>query len=55
MIGDSAVLIDPDDITNKGTVFRETEGLWELLTRKNVNTQLVGEEDLKYIKNIDID
>jgi len=28
-------------------VFRGTEGLWELLTRKNVNTQIIGKEDLK--------
>jgi len=48
MIGDSPVFIDPDDnITIKGRVFRGTEGLWELLTRKNVNTQLVGKEGLK--------
>jgi len=48
MIGNSPVFIDPDDnITIKGTVFRGTEGLCELLTRKNVNTQLIGEEDLK--------
>ena len=40
--------IDPDDsVTNKGRVFRGTEGLWELLTRKNVNTQLVRKDDLK--------
>jgi len=40
MICDSPVFLDPDDnITIKGTVFRGTERLWELLTRKNVNTQ----------------
>jgi len=48
MIGDSPVFIDTDDnITIKGTVFRGTEGLGELLTRKNVNTQLIGKENLK--------
>ena len=42
------MFIDPDEnITIKGTVFRGTEGLWELLTRKNVNTQLIGKEGLK--------
>jgi len=47
MIGDSPGFIDPDaNLTIKGTVFRGSEGLWELLTRKNVNTQLVGKEDI---------
>jgi len=55
MIGDSPVFINPDDnVTIKGTVFRGTEGLWELLTPKNVNTQLIDKEDLK-AKYIDID
>ena len=50
---DSTVFIDPDDnFTINGTVFRGTEGLWELLTRKNVNTQLFGKEDLKSYKKI---
>ena len=48
MIGDSPVFIDPDDnITIKGTAFRGTRGLWDLLTRKNENTQLIGKDDLK--------
>jgi len=51
MIGDSPVFIDPNDnITIKGTVFRGTEELWEPLTRKNVNTQLIGKEDLETFK-----
>jgi len=33
-------------------VFRGTEALWELLSRKNVNTQLIGKEDLKTLKKI---
>jgi len=51
MSGDSPVFIDPDDnnITIKGTVFRETEGMWELLTRKNVNSQLIDKGGLKDI------
>jgi len=53
MIGDSPVFLDPDDnVTIKGTVFRGTEGLWVLLTRKNVNTQLIGKEDLMTYKKI---
>jgi len=48
MTGDSPVFIDPDEnITIKGTVFRETERLWELLTRKNVTKHLIGKDDLK--------
>ena len=48
MIAASPGFIDRDDnITIKGTVFRGTEGLWEILTRKNVNMQLIGKEKLK--------
>jgi len=48
MNGDSPVFMDPDDnIALKGTAFRGTEGIWELPTRNNVNTQLIGKEDLK--------
>ena len=37
-IGDSTVLVDPDsDITIKRREFKGTTGLWELLTRKNVD------------------
>jgi len=53
MFGDSSVFIDPEaNLTIKRTVFRGTERLWELLTCKNVNTQLVGKEDLKIYKKI---
>ena len=53
MIGDSTVFIDPDvNLTKKGTAFSGTELLWELLTRKDVNSQLVGKEDLKTYKKI---
>jgi hypothetical protein len=41
-IGDSPVLVDQDgDITVKENEFRGSEGLWELLTRKNVNKEHV--------------
>ena len=37
MIGDSQRTVDEDsDITIKGKDFRGTQGLWELLTRRNV-------------------
>jgi len=53
MTGDYPVFIDPDaNLTIKGTAFRSTVGLWELLTRKNMNTQLIGKEDLKTYKKI---
>jgi len=53
MICDSPVFIDRDDnLIIKGTVFRGTEGLWEQLTRKKMNTQLIGKEDLEDIKKI---
>jgi len=55
MIGDSPVFIDTNDnVTIKGTAFSGTEELWELLMRKNVNTHLIGKEDLK-TKNFVID
>ena len=50
-IGDSPVFIDPDDnFTIKRTAFRGTDGLWELLTRKNVNTEVIKKNDLKTYK-----
>jgi len=53
MIGDSPVSIDTDaNLKIKGTVFRGTDDLWELLTRKNVNMQLVGKEELKSYNKI---
>jgi len=52
MIGDSPMFIDRDDIfTNKFTAFRGTEGLWDLLTRKNVNTEVINKADFKTYKN----
>jgi len=55
MIGDSPVFRDTDDnVTIKGTVFRGTEELWELLTRKNVIYATYQQGGLKDIKNIDI-
>jgi len=46
-LGDSPVFINTDNFTIKGTVFRGTEGLWELLTRRNVNRQIIGKDDIK--------
>ena len=48
MIGDSLLVIDSrDNITIKGTVFKGTEGLWELLTRKNVNMEVINKNNRK--------
>jgi len=53
MIGDSAILVDTDsDITIKGQEFRGTKGLWDLLTRKNVNRKHITTDDLKKYKKI---
>jgi len=53
MIGDSPVLVDQDgDITIKENEFRGSEGLWELLTRKNVNKGHVTSDDLRSYKKI---
>jgi len=51
MIGDFAILVDTDsDFTIKGQVFRGTKGLWELLTRKNVNRKFITTDVLKKYK-----
>jgi len=53
MIGDSPLVIDTDDnIAIKGRLFRGTERIWELLTRKYVNTEVINKDDLKTYKNI---
>jgi len=53
MIGDSDVLVDTDsDITIKEQEFSGTKGLWELLTRKNVNRIISRHDDLKKYKKI---
>jgi len=56
MIGGSPLFIYPNDnVTIKGNAFRGTEWFWELLTRKNVNTEVVNKTDLKIYKNADND
>jgi len=52
-IGDTTVLVDPDsDITIKGREFKATTGLWELLTRKNVDRKTITTDDLRKYKKI---
>jgi len=53
MIGDSQVVVDTSgDIKIKDQVYKGSKGLWELLTRKNVNTQIINKDDLKSYKKI---
>jgi len=53
MIGDSPIVVDTDlDFTIKERVFKESKGLWELLTRKNVKTDFITKDDLKMYKKI---
>jgi len=53
LIGDSPILVDTEsDITIKDRVFKGWKGLWELLTRKKVNTEDVTKDDLKSYKRI---
>ena len=48
MIGDSSIGVDTDGaITIKDRMFKGSKGLWELLTRKNVNTEFITKDDLK--------
>jgi hypothetical protein len=43
---------DASDIYVKNRLFRGTEGVWELLTRKNPNLETVAEDDYKNYKGI---
>ena len=53
MTGDSPVLFDTSgDITIKDRVFKGSKGLWELLTHKNVNMEVITKDDLKSYKKI---
>ena len=53
MIGSAAVFADEKgDITIGGTSFRGTRVLWELLTRKNVNSYVITNSDIKAYKQI---
>jgi len=53
MIGDSPIVVDTDgDITLKERVFKGSKGLWELLNRKKVNTELITKDNLKTYKKI---
>ena len=53
MIGDSPIVVDTvGDITIKERVFKGSKGLWELLTRKKVNTEFITKDDLKSYKKI---
>ena len=50
MIGSAAVIAgEKVDITIGGTRLGGTRGLWELLTRKNVNSDVITNSDLKHI------
>ena len=53
MIGDSPIVDDTGGyITIKDRVFKGSKGLWELLTRKKVNTDNITKEDMKSYKKI---
>ena len=53
MIGDSPIVVHTvGDITIKDRVFKGSKGLWELLTRKKVNTEFITKDDLKSYKKI---
>jgi hypothetical protein len=53
MVGNSVFSVDESSgITVEGKQFRGTNGLWELLTRKNVNRSMFPPSDLKRNKHI---
>ena len=53
MVGDSPIMVDTEgDITIKERVFKGSKGLWELLTRKKVNTEFTTKDVLKTFNKI---
>ena len=51
MIGNSTISIDDtSNFTIKGKRLKGTQVLWELLTRRNVNTGVITEDELKKYK-----
>jgi len=46
MIGNTTIAVDTGDISIKEKVFYGSKGLWEMLTRKNVNTEFVTKDGL---------
>ena len=52
-MGNSDVTVETNgDLYIRDKHFKGTRGLWELLTRKRVDTKLVSEDDLKKYKSI---
>jgi len=53
MNSDNPMFIDPDDIiTIKRVAFRGTQWLWEVSTRRILNTEVVNKAELKTYKKI---
>jgi hypothetical protein len=53
MIGNYIINVEESgDITIKGKQFKRTKGLWELLTPKSFNTDVVTTSDMKRYKHI---
>jgi len=53
MMADSSILVNAGgDITVKEREFNLLKGLWELLTRKKVNTDFITKDDLNMYKEI---
>jgi hypothetical protein len=53
MIGNAPLSVDNDsNITIYGKQYNGTKGLWELLTRKNVDKSVVTAHDMKTYKGI---
>jgi hypothetical protein len=53
MIGNSTIDLDePGIITVRGKRFKLTKGLWELLTRKDIDTDTIFPNDMRRYKSI---
>jgi len=56
MVADSPIVLGTDgDITFMETVFKGLKVLFELLTRRNVNTEFITKDDMKIHENYDDD
>lgn len=56
MIGDSPLSVDEhSDVTIRGLTYEGTEGLWEILTKTNVDCSLVTPYDMRSYKLPGID
>jgi len=52
MIGDSTLMVDENQRELRGVMYERTKGLWELLTKMNIDSSLVPPHGLLSYKGI---